>query len=257
MSEQELRDGLAALVVDEPPLDFDADALMAKADATARRRRMLVGACGATVVIAAAAVALPITWRGGTVGPGTSITTTPAAPEFIWPPRHNVVPTYTVQELEQVAHTLQDEANRVFPTVLPEATGVRADLFAGEAQGDYHPGQLYLNGAVHYRTKLGRAAVDIQVSAGASASGPSEMCKDKAKCVYEPQPDGSLVVVQPWSQDKVLAMTVAHYRLDGVVVSVTGFNTDSFSPTPTPNLSRIPITSRQLVALATDKALTM
>lgn len=266
MSEQEVRDGLATLVLDEPPLNFDPDALMAKADAAARRRRTLVGAGGATVVIAAAAVVLPITLRGGggstsaPVTPGAVITTTAnKVPDFAWPPAHNVVPNYSVQDLEQAAHKLQNEAKRVLPTVLTDADDVRADLFAGEAEGDYNAGQLYLNGAVHYTTKLGKAAVDIQVSAGASVSSPAKVCADAGNsgCRIEPQKDGSAIVVTRWHQDKTQAVTVAHYRLDGVVVSVSGFNNDSFVRTPTPYLTRIPISEKQLTSLATDKALTM
>jgi hypothetical protein len=267
MSEQEVRDGLAALVVDEPPLAFDPDALMAKADAAVRRRRTLVGASGATVVIAAAAVALPIVLRGGTPGgvqatPGNSTvitTTVPAKPKFVWPPAHYEVPAYTVQTIEEAAHRLQNEAGRVFPRVVPEATNVHADLLAGEAEGDYNAGQLYLNGAVHYRTKLGKAAVDIQVSAGASVPGPTKSCPaggDKT-CKIRTLADGSMLVVTHWSQDKMKAVTVEHYRFDGVVVSVSGYNTDSFAERPTPDLSRIPVSEAQLTAIATDKALTL
>jgi hypothetical protein len=140
--------------------------------------------------------------------------------------------------------------------VLPGATGVQAELFAGEAQGDYHQGQLYLDGAVHYKTTLGKAAVDIQVSAGASVA-PADMCKAKNSCKYKPQKDGSLVIVRSWSQDRMRVVTVEHYRLDGAVVSASGYNTDSFGEVPTPYLSKIPISEKQLTSLATDKALTM
>ncbi|TDQ05384.1 hypothetical protein [Labedaea rhizosphaerae] len=264
MSEQELRDGLAALVVDEPPLNFDPDALMANADAAARRRRTLVGVSGATVVIAAAAVALPITLRGvgnpnAQTTPGAVVTTTAGAPGFVWPPAHNKVPALTVEQVEQTAHKLQTEARRAFPRAVPTATEVGVDLFAGEAEGDYHAGQLNLNGAVHFATAQGRAAVDIEVNAGASTPSPGKTCvhESDATCKIMPQQDGTVLVVTRWGQDQLQVLTVRHFRPDGVVVAVSGYNADTFLPKPTPYLPRIPVTEKQLVALATDKGLTM
>lgn len=264
MSEQELRDGLAALVVDEPPLNFDADALMAKADAAARRRRTLVGASGATVVIAAAAVALPITLRGGgnpnaQTTPGSVITTTAGPPSFVWPPAHNRVPSLTVEQVEQTAHELQNVTRRAFPRAVPTATGVRVDLFAGEAEGDYHAGQLNLNGAVHFATAQGKAAVDIEVNAGASTQSPGKTCvhESDASCKILPQADGTVLVVTRWGQDELQVLTVRHFRPDGVVVAVSGYNADTFLPKPTSYLAKIPVTENQLTALATDKGLTM
>ncbi|GAB3485533.1 hypothetical protein [Amycolatopsis cihanbeyliensis] len=59
MSEQQVRDALRSAVLDEPPLDFDPDALVATARRKARRRA--VGSAGAGVaVIALAAAAVPI-----------------------------------------------------------------------------------------------------------------------------------------------------------------------------------------------------
>jgi hypothetical protein len=59
MSEQDVRDGLWAAVSGEPPLSFDPDALMARADRDLRRRRALVGVGVATTAVAVAAVAVP------------------------------------------------------------------------------------------------------------------------------------------------------------------------------------------------------
>jgi hypothetical protein len=265
MSEQEVRDGLAALVVDEPPLAFDPDALMAKADAAIRRRRTLVGASGATVVIAAAAVALPIVLRGGTPAGGQAAaghssvitTTTPAKPVFVWPPAHYEVPTYSVQQVEQAARRLQNEAKKTFPTIVREASNVGVDLFAGEAEGDYYAGQLTLNGAVHFTTKPGKAAVDIQVDAGATTPAPAETCAQEKNCKVTFLPDGSALAVTRWNQDRTQALTVRHFRPDGVVVTVTGYNGDAFLPKPPPYLSTIPVSQQELTALATDPALTM
>jgi hypothetical protein len=272
MSEQEVRDGLAALVVDEPPLAFDPDALMAKADAAVRRRRTLVGAGSATLVIAAAAVALPITLRGGGGGgsapsaigqatPGSApvVVTTPAKPTYKWPPAHYETPSYTVQGIENQAHKLQSEAKAIFPREVAKATDVKADLFQGEAQGDYHAGQLSLNGAVHYTTNQGNAAVEIEVFAGASAPAPADACVNDADqdCELKLMPGGAALLISNWRQGDLQARTVRHYRPDGVVVSVTGYNTDGFARERVPYLSTIPISGKGLTEIATDPDLTL
>jgi hypothetical protein len=59
VSEQELRDGLRVAVAAEPALSFDPDALIVRARKEIRRRRALVGAGAATVVVAVTAVAVP------------------------------------------------------------------------------------------------------------------------------------------------------------------------------------------------------
>lgn len=90
MSEQEVRDGLRAAVSGEPPLSFDPDALMTKAQQKIKGRRALIAAGAATVGVAVAAVAVPTmlgTPRGSTAGdPG-------GAGQPCVPPTASVTPT--------------------------------------------------------------------------------------------------------------------------------------------------------------------
>lgn len=269
MSEQEVRDGLAALVVDEPPLSFDPDSLMARADAATRRRRTLVGASSATLVVAAAAIALPIALRGGS-GPtsggvatpahgGTVVTTTQAKPKFQWPPAHYPTPRYTVAQLQALGHQLQAEAKGIFMEAVPAASGITARVFAGESSTDYHDGQLTLNGSISYQTNAGKAAVDIEIFAGATGVGPGDACEnDKGKhCQKKYLEDGSMTVSTSWQQDGTKAQTIRHYRLDGVVVIVTGYNNDGFNGELVHNLPKIPVSTAQLTKIAMDPDLTM
>ncbi|MEU7478706.1 hypothetical protein AB0A63_22155 [Lentzea sp. NPDC042327] len=59
MSEQEIREGMLLAVWDEPPLDFDPDALMRRAEQKKSRRRALVSVGVATALIVVSAFALP------------------------------------------------------------------------------------------------------------------------------------------------------------------------------------------------------
>lgn len=59
MSEQEIREGMLLAVWDEPPLDFDPDKLMRRAEQKKSRRRALVSVGVATAMIVVSAFALP------------------------------------------------------------------------------------------------------------------------------------------------------------------------------------------------------
>jgi len=59
MSEAELRESLRAAVADEPPLNFDPDALIARAETFRRRRRALVAVGVATFALIGTVLALP------------------------------------------------------------------------------------------------------------------------------------------------------------------------------------------------------
>lgn len=261
MSEQEVRDGLAALVVDEPPLSFDPDALMARADGATRRRRTLIGAGSATLAIAAAAVVLPIALRGGGAGPasvatpghGPVLTTAPSKP------KPSSKPYYTVEQLKAKAHELQTETQRIFPQAVPQAAGTNVRLYQGESAEDYHDGQLTLNTAVSFHTTQGKAAVTVEIFAGGTGVPPAQACKNDGTkdCHTKVLDDGTTLIVENWKQDQLRAQTVRHDRPGGVVVVVTGFNTDGFVDAKVPYLSKIPVNTTQLTTIATDRALTM
>lgn len=280
MSEQELRDGLRVAVAAEPALSFDPDALMVRARKEIRRRRALVGAGAATVVVAVTAVAVPTVLgqqRGEitSVAPGGAPSGTPTATvtappttsttaqvDIPWPPPNVVVPHYTAAQLKQRGSAMQNHLKTQFAKVVPNAKQVLPRQFGGEAEGAVADGQAYLEAFTSFTLNGVRSAVDIYTSApGTEGPPPTQQCSDGGvtQCDVVKQPDGSAVLVTTQNIDQNLSggviTSVLHYRNNGTVVRAAGYNYD---PSGSGSLDRqpaVPVTVAQLTALATDPAL--
>jgi hypothetical protein len=260
--ERELRAGLDLAVATEPPLAFDPDALVARAQRENRRRKSLAGVGVATAVIAVAAVAVPTALNVDTapakVTAANALTTTPVPPPGQWPPSGVHQRAFTVDELHTFTQTWSQRAEVDLPHVLPGATGVTAQPWGGEAEGDISPGQGYLDTFVGFTVKGERTAVFIQIEEpGYHRSTPAADCAQETgtRCTTTWQGGGALVeeATVPTKADQALRpVTVRQYRADGSVVSVTTYNYDPTAATTSAPKATVPLTVAQLTVLATD-----
>jgi hypothetical protein len=263
MSEQDVRDGLAGALADEPPLSFDPDRLVARAQREIRRRRSLAGVGGATVVIAVAAVvAGTLLHPTATVATATRLTTPHSSPPtttFIWPPAGVYKKSYTANQEGVLGLGWSMHLAQTFDTVVPGSMHIGVQAWGGEAGGQITDNQDYLDTFVTFTLHGVPTAVAIQVQApGQDTVPPSQLCAQSSTpstCVTFPQADGGLVFVYDAAQNGLRLRTASAYRPDGTVVSVTGYNYDptaSGAPHVQPS---VPVTDAQLTKFATDPVL--
>ncbi|ROP39554.1 hypothetical protein [Saccharothrix texasensis] len=258
MSEADLREGLRAAVGDEPPLDFDADELIRRAQHVRRRRRALVAVAVATLALTGTVLALPgvldqrraVDAAGGpvltTTGAATTRTPVPAQastspPALIRPPAtagtaKSHVPLYLSKKFVEVA---------------PYAKVVSADTTGSP------PEQLYA--WLSFVDGVGASRVLVRLVPSSSGVTRGEYCAE-AGC-EEPvlRADGSYVtstwrttaVPDPQGADPQGVMhTVSHFRVDGSVVEATGFGYEP--PAGGEAREQVALGYEQLVSLATD-----
>lgn len=262
MIERELRAGLDLAVATEPPLAFDPDALVARAQREHRRRKSLAGVGVATAVIAVAAVAVPtalnLTSAPARITSASALTTTPVPPPVNqWPPAGVHQQSFTVDQLHSVTQTWSHRAEEDLLRVSPQATGVTVQPWGGEAEGDVSPGQAYLDTFVPFTVKGERTAVFIQVEEpGFHKTTPAADCAQApgTHCTTTWRSGGALVeeATVPAKADQARPLTVRDYRPDGSVVTVTAYNYDPTAPTNSALSPTLPLTVAQLTELATD-----
>jgi hypothetical protein len=268
MTERDVREGLRDAVAGEPPLHFDPDALVATARRETRRRRALVSASLATVTVAVAAVAVPvmlgISRDQGDLGPGerpaSSSAGSSATSPSDTPSRSGTGREYSAAELQRRGEVMRVELEARFLTAVPKAVDVATQPFGGEAAGEVEDGQDYLTTFLTYTLHGKRYGLGINLFArGAYPDDPDQLCvPDPDRCQrLDSDPDRLLAVWQDAGPgNRALRMvTVYHFRTDGSVVSVVGYNYD---PTGAPLPSKavpIPVAVEQLAKLAANPAL--
>ncbi|MFI9006951.1 hypothetical protein ACIGNX_06945 [Actinosynnema sp. NPDC053489] len=260
MSEAELREGLRAAVGDEPPLDFDPDELIQRAQHVRRRRRALVTVAVVTVVLTGTALTLPgVLDRRSTVDAATgSVLTTTASPPLdpgsTAPPQP---PSATVAAPPATAPAFasDDAGNHLtaylvkrFPQVAPEVKVVRTDA---DPVTDPPPGHLYAT--VSFVDGVGTSRVTARIVPPRARMTTAEFCADLTCDDPVRRPDGSYLTSATTSDPTTATRTVAHFRLDGSVVEITahGYEPEASGVVPT----GVSLTTYQLVELATDPAL--
>jgi hypothetical protein len=268
MIEQDLRDGLTGALADEPPLSFDPDRLVARAQREIRRRRSLVGVGGATAVIAVVAATLlhPAT-PGKAVAAGPHLTTapstTPAAstppPGFKWPPAVMHTRVYSAAEEKALAAAWTQHLTQTFGTVVPGASQVTVQPWGGEASGSISTGQDYLDTFVKFTIHGVSTAMAVQVAApGQSTLDPAQTCAESTspdKCVFTPTAGGDLLLYSDIVQGGNLHVrSVTDFRPDGTVVFAAGYNYDPTGSAQN-RLPSVPVTDAQLTTVATDPVL--
>jgi hypothetical protein len=253
MSEEDVRVGLHDAVDGEPPLDFDPDALVASARHQVKRRRALVAAGVATMAVVAAAVAVPVALGRGETQvaqpPASSATSaTPTSPSAVQPPY------YTVNDLVRRSKEMATHLRDVVPDVLPEASDLSYGEFGGEAAGDFHDGQNYMNAPVSFTLDGARYSLFVAVFApGAPEMSRTEVCAASgAYCKQYGERDGGPLVITTTDLGDQAISSMYHFRASGSVVQIAAYNYDMAGKTPPKYAPTIPVTLDQLTRLATD-----
>ncbi|WP_367134251.1 hypothetical protein [Saccharothrix sp. HUAS TT1] len=252
MSEADLRDGLRAAVGDEPPLDFDADALIRRAQDARRRRRALVAVAVATLALTGTVLSLPgVLDRRDAVdaaaGPVLTTTASPAASA----PRPPVVVTPAPTRAEDGSTALLSEYLRLrFGQVVPHAKVLTTGF---DQARDGAPG--FFTGTVRFIDGEGVADVAVRLVAPAVGMTVEAFCADVVCGEPQPRPDGSRLTTSATTDlgAKLRSRTAVHFRQDGSVVQFTAYDRD---PGGDGRLrTEVALTIDQLVELATDPKL--
>ncbi|ONI82330.1 hypothetical protein ALI22I_40160 [Saccharothrix sp. ALI-22-I] len=259
MSEADLREGLRAAIGDEPPLNFDAEELIQRAEHVRKRRRALVAVAVATLALTGTVLSLPGVFDqrpGIDVGqaPVLTITASPSPsqqPATMEPPsllketRPTTVPA-------GVRTVLSEVLTKQFVDVVPGAKVVEIDFadVLGQDQA------AHLVAIVRFVDGVGPSEAVVELNAPAQQVTRDQFCA-VAKC-DEPvrQDDGSHLEFATVTNPGVAMMTyrVAHFRADGSVVEVSAYNYDPMTGVLRADVA---VTTDQLVRLATDPKLTM
>lgn len=264
MSEEDVRGGLRDAVADEPPLDFDPEALVAQARQQVVRRRSLMAAGAATVVVVLAAVAIPVALGRGSGGttqvaqPPSSTTPVPTTSQPAqWPPPTVVPAHYTADELRQRSLEMAAHLREAVPTTLPEASDFDYGEFGGEAAGAFADGQMYVNAPVTFTIGGARYSIFVAVWApGSPDLSPEGVCAASgAYCKQMSEDDGGQVIVKTDDLGDQTILTMYHFRPSGGIVQIAAYNYDMAGNSPPKYEPTIPVTLDQLTRLATDPEL--
>ncbi len=266
MSEADLRDGLRAAVGDEPPLDFDADELIRRAQHVRRRRRALVAVAVATLALTGTVLSLPGVVeqrRGVDAASGSVLTTTVSAPASEVPDPVTSPPATSPAQISSPATTatkpfrdddtqLSAHLRKKFAEVVPGAKVVSADAAAA---ADAPSGHLYA--WLTFVDGVGTSRVMVRFAPPGSGMDRDAFC-EAAGCEGPiRQADGSYVT-SSWRttvlpEPRGVMHTVAHFRLDGSVVEIRGFGYEP--PADGVVREKVALTYDQLASLATDPML--
>lgn len=182
---------------------------------------------------------------------GTAARSSSAKP-FPWPPPNVKPRQYSMAELQQLAEDMRARLAVRFPEIVPRASDVSVDeVTSGEHPGKVTNGRL-LDTFVHYTVESGRIAAAVAVVAPGSESSPEALCK-VAGCTVLDGPNGTKLLVTKDSAS--LAISVSHYRADGSVVAVTGYNYDPAASEKRAVPRSQCLDESQLIELATDPEL--
>jgi hypothetical protein len=249
MSEAELRESLRAAVADEPPLHFDPDDLIARAESFRRRRRALVAVGVATFALIGTVLALP-----GVLAPpretvdAARVLTTTVQPSATTPAAETVPMTSPVASPAGDVKYLTGYLTKQVPQVVPDAVDVKVDFSDGRkvAAG-------YVTGYVYLFDKRGMTSLTVELFGPPAKVSRAAFCAPAQCDPSRVQPDGSRVEVATTAgaDSEPSSTVVAHFRTDGTVVMITGHPYDTGST----SASALPV--EQLTALATDPMLTL
>ncbi|MEU4763882.1 hypothetical protein AB0H12_11540 [Actinosynnema sp. NPDC023794] len=267
MSEADLREGLRAAVGDEPPLDFDADELIRRAQHVRRRRRALVAVAVATLALTGTVLALPGVVdqrRGVDAASGSVLTTTasesaseagvpaatPPAPTVEQPTTVELPSTTAAKPLTGGDTELFAYLRKRFTEVAPDAKVMSADAAATTDAPSGHP-YAWLT----FVDRVGTSRVMVRFTPPGSGMTREAFC-DAAGCEGPIRQEDGSYVTSSWTalpEPEGVMHTVAHFRLDGSVVEVRGF---AYQP-PVDGVVRekVALTYDQLASLATDPLL--
>lgn len=264
MSEADLREGLRAAVGDEPPLNFDADELIRRAQHARRRRRALVAVAVMTLALTGTVLSLPYVVDQRTridAAAGTVLTTavspaeSPVPSSVTAPPRPSatVRPPVPTTVADGVKTQLSTYLSRRVAEVVPDAKVLSAEA---SVTADAEPGALHA--WLGFVDGVGASKVAVRLVAPPYGTTWDQYCA-MIKCAEAVRQDDGTFVASSWQtttapEPKGLMCTVAHFRADGSVVEVTAYG---YEPTAAGETApgQVGLTYDQLLALATDPEL--
>ena len=276
MSEQDLRDCMKQAVWDEPPLDFDPDTFMARAEKLTKRRRALMSVGVATALIIATVATLPALWVGSRGDKGvdtadgvTATTTVPTSANFPWPPNGAVRKNHTYEQDQPYLESMW--VNFISPALQrqgadPNSIGVWSPTYQGTGYERDNSVTDVLSGSVSYVGPSGAAQLStIIAGVGAWEPSPDKFCSTRkgadTTCTATKRSDGSMVVAVEFGGKASgpgyysAYRSVYHYRKDGSVVGMES-RANFADPTGYTN-SGVPLTFDQLADLATNQMITL
>ncbi|ATE57713.1 MULTISPECIES: hypothetical protein [Actinosynnema] len=245
MSEAELREGLLAALGDEPPLDFDADALIRKGRQRRKRRRALAAVGTTTALLLVTALSVPLVLdrlRSGAVDSAASglIVTGTADPGAV---SAEPSPTGTsdvppgFEELEGYSYPgawIAYYFESVYPhygTLTVGKPKVVEDTYAQLGT------ELGLAGVLVPYGTADRAGL-LRVDVGGKDSPLARSCSgEHLSCrATSTLPDGTTVdVADVYAAEGVPSgLAITHHRADGTVVRVRNFVYDPVAPDQPP-----------------------
>lgn len=267
MSEADLREGLRAAVGDEPPLEFDADELIRRAQHVRRRRRALVAVAVATLALTGTVLALPGVLdqrRGVDAASGAVLTTTASGsasevPATTPPPVTTVEPTGVKPPTTAATKPLTGGDSELFEYLRKRFTEVAPDVkvVAADAAATTDSPSRHVYAWLTFVDKVGTSRVVVRVAPPGSGMTQDEFCAEAGCEGPIRQRDGSSVM-SSWRTTALpdpegVMHAVAHFRLDGSVVEVRGFGYQP--PVDVAGREKVLLTYDQLASLATDPKL--
>jgi hypothetical protein len=262
-------------VWDEPPLDFDPDTFMARAEQLTKRRRALMSVGVATALIIATVATVPALWvasrdKGvGTANSVTATTTVPTSANFPWPPNGEARRNHTYEQDQPYLESMW--VNFISPALQrqgadPSSIGVWSPTYQGTGYERDQSVSDVLSGAVSYVGPNGAAQLNTTIAGvGAWEPSPDKLCsmrKDsRTTCTATKRPDGSMVVAIEFGGQEVADgfstgyRAAYHYRTDGSVVGME--SRANFANSTTYGNRGIPLTFEQLADLATNQMITL
>ncbi|KOV75518.1 hypothetical protein [Nocardia sp. NRRL S-836] len=253
MSEQEIREGMLLAVWDEPPLDFDPDALMKRAEQKKSRRRALasVGVATALIVVSAFALPglLPKTGDGDQIAASRTDSSSPAAAES--PTNRTVrIGDALAAKLQTRVQGLRDVSAYVMPgssfQVITPPSSTTAAKPARVEDGSLS-GYVYLTDDVGPTSLLVRAATGLQ--------NERNLCSTAIMCSEVAQADGSKVVQAQFHDGASTVVRAVATRVfeSGYMVQISAFTTNP--ATGSGLRAALPVSVDVLTTLVTDPAI--
>ncbi|PSL55103.1 hypothetical protein B0I31_10560 [Saccharothrix carnea] len=255
MSEADLREGLQAAVGDEPPLNFDPDELIRRAQDARRRRRALVAVAVVTLALTGTVLALPgvLDRRMAVDAASGSVLTTAPSPAVLSsrpePLSATTVPPppTTAEPTTGVRSFLSGYLTGRFPEVVPGAKVTEVQV--NEVR-DADP--RHFSAVVRFIDGTGPSGAVVRLIAPSGREHLARFCAEVECDDPQSRKDGTLLatgVTGDPASKVVVSRAVAHLRVDGSVVQVTAYGYDPGRGSELPDVA---LTVDQLVALATD-----
>ncbi|PRY32677.1 hypothetical protein [Umezawaea tangerina] len=277
MSEQDLRDCMREALWDEPPLNFDPDSFMERAEKLTKRRRALASVGVATALIIATVATLPAAIMANRSQVDTATSSEAAPPSSTkglatmkWPPNGATRQNHVYAEVQP--HLLVVWQDYLSPAIQrtgvdPNSIGTWSPDFQGSSYVQDNSVSDVLRGSVVYSGPTGSAQLDVTIAGpGAWDPAPDQLCQkyysEPSTCTSTAQGDGSVLVIGEYMRDvqgkRVPAERSAfHYRPDGSVVMMRSSNAMISSVQKSSTDDLIPLTGEQLAAMASNRGITL